>query len=89
MPTATASSAEAFYAAWSPDGRTLYYLAQGSEGWSLRAVPARGGPSRVLVRFDDPTRQHTRYGFSTDGRAFYFTIGSHESDVWVMELGRR
>ena len=24
-----------------------------------------------------------------DGRTFYFTMGSHESDVWVAELERR
>ena len=49
---------------------------------------ARGGASRVLVRLDDPSRQPAAYGFATDGRTFYFTVGSHESDVWVMELGR-
>jgi serine/threonine-protein kinase len=77
---------EAFYCAWSPDGGTLYYLTRGTEGWTIRAVPRDGGASRVLVRFDDPARQHTRYGFATDGRTFYFTMGSHESDVWVLEL---
>jgi Tol biopolymer transport system component len=81
-----ADGAEAFYCDWSPDGRTLYYLAQGAEGWTIRAVPRDGGASRVLVRFDDPSRQHTRYGFTTDGRTFYFTVGSHEADVWVLEL---
>ena len=40
---------------------------------------------RVIVR----ARQHTRYGFATDGQTFYFTMGSHESDVWVAELERR
>ncbi len=81
-----ADGAQAFYAAWSPDGSTLYYLARGPEGWMIRAVPKDGGPSRLLVRFDDPTRQHSRYGFTTDGQTFYFTMGSHEADVWVLEL---
>ncbi len=81
--------AEPFYADWSPDGRTIYYLAQGVEGSSIRAVPVSGGPSRLLVRFDDPERQHTRYGFATEGHTFYFTMGSHESDLWVMELKQR
>jgi hypothetical protein len=54
----------------------------------IRAVPRAGGASRVVVRFDDPGRQPSGYGFATDGRTFYFTVGSHESDVWVMELGR-
>jgi Tol biopolymer transport system component/tRNA A-37 threonylcarbamoyl transferase component Bud32 len=74
------------YAAWAPDGRTIYYVAESATGSSIHAVPLQGGPSRLLVDFDDPTRQHTRYGFATDGKTFYFTVGSHESDVWVMEL---
>jgi TolB protein len=80
---------EPFYADWSPDGRTIYYVALGAEGASIRAVPAGGGASRLLVRFDDPERQHTRYGFATDGRTFYFTLGAHESDLWVMDLEQR
>ncbi len=84
-----ADGSEAFYCDWSPNGKTLYYLARGVEGWMIRAVPREGGPSRVLVRYDDPARQHTRYGFSTDGRTFFFTIGSHEADVWVLELEAR
>ena len=80
---------EAFYAAWSPDGKTVYYVAKSPHGSSIRAVPAAGGNSRLLVRFDDPTRQHTRYGFSTDGRMFYFTLGAQESDIWVAQLEKR
>jgi len=48
-----------------------------------------GGRSRVLVRFDDPTRQPAGYGFATDGQRFYFTVGSHEADAWVLELNAR
>ena len=51
-------------------------------------MPAAGGASTVLVDFDDPDRQHTRYGFSTDGKIFYFTIGSPESDIWVADLAK-
>ena len=58
-------------------------------GWTIRAIPLDGGPSRPLVTFDDPARQPTRYGFATDGRTFYLTLGSHESDLSVMELDRR
>jgi Tol biopolymer transport system component/tRNA A-37 threonylcarbamoyl transferase component Bud32 len=82
-----ADGAEAFYGAWSPDGATVYYLARDAQEWTIRAVPVEGGESRVLVHFDDPERQQARYGFATDGRAFYLTLGSHESDIWVLELG--
>ena len=49
-------------------------------------MPAAGGASTVLVDFDDPARQHTKYGFTTDGKIFYFTVGSPESDIWVADL---
>jgi Tol biopolymer transport system component/tRNA A-37 threonylcarbamoyl transferase component Bud32 len=81
--------AEAFYAAWSPDGTKLFYLTRSPKGWSIRSVPAAGGSSIVLVDFDDPARQHTRYGFATDGQTFYLTLGSPESDVWVADLEQR
>ena len=81
-----AIGAEAFYAAWSRDGASLYYLARSPKGWSIRAMPAAGGTSTTLVNFDDPTRQHTKYGFTTDGKVFYFTIGAPESDIWVADL---
>jgi Tol biopolymer transport system component len=83
------SGEEAFYAAWSPDGKTIYYVSKGPEGSSIQSVPATGGSSRPLVRFDDPTRPHTRFGFTTDGRTFYFTIGANESDIWVAQLETR
>ena len=81
-----ADSAEAFYISFAPDGKTLYYLARSAHGWSIRSKPMAGGTSRLLVDFDDPARQHTRYGFATDGKRFYFTLGSPESDIWVADL---
>jgi eukaryotic-like serine/threonine-protein kinase len=80
---------DAFLAAWAPDGKTIYYLSQRPTGWSIRSVPAAGGASRALVDFRDPASQPARYGFSTDGRKFYLTIGSSESDLWVMRLEGR
>ena len=81
-----AENAEVVYADWSPDGSTLYFLARARQGWSIRSMPAAGGASTVLVDFDDPARQHTKYGFTTDGKIFYFTVGSPESDIWVADL---
>ncbi len=76
-------------AIWAPDGRTIYYLAAGTSPWSIESVPVEGGTPRRLVDFDDASRPHTRYGLATDGRRFYVTLGSHESDVWWMNLERR
>jgi hypothetical protein len=75
---------------WSRDGRTVYYKAFDPTGRSvIAAVPAAGGTPRDVVRFDDPLRQSTRPEFATDGRRFFFTIGTRISDVWEMTLDRR
>ena len=84
----TADGAEAYASTWSPDASVLYYQALSATGWVIRAVPGGGGVSRILIRFDDPAHQPSPYGFCTDGHTFYLTLGSHESDVWVMELVR-
>ena len=44
---------------------------------------------RDVVRFDDPLRQSTRPELGTDGRRFFFTIGTRVSDVWEMTIDRR
>lgn len=77
-------------AQWSPDGKLIYYKAFDLAGHSsLWSIPAVGGPSKLLVRFDDPSRPSSRPEFATDGRRFFFTIGARHSDVWVMELRAR
>jgi serine/threonine-protein kinase len=81
--------AEAYYAAWDPDGKQIYYLARSPAGWTIQSVAASGGTRRTLVNFDDPTRQHTKYGFATDGKVFFFTLGSPESDIFVANLEQR
>ena len=78
------------FAAWSSDSRTLYYKAIDSDGVvSFRSVPVSGGESKLLVRFDDPSRQFSRWEFSTDGTRFFFPLTEYESDIWVMELEGR
>jgi serine/threonine protein kinase/dipeptidyl aminopeptidase/acylaminoacyl peptidase len=74
---------------WAPDARTIYYLYRGPSGWTIRSVAPSGGASRVLVTFDDSEREPSKYGFSTDGRRFYLTLGRKEGDVWVAELKKQ
>jgi Tol biopolymer transport system component/DNA-binding SARP family transcriptional activator len=77
-------------AQWSPDGRTIYYKAFDSAGRStLWSVPAAGGTPRLLVSFDDPSRPSSRPEFTTDGKRFFFTIGTRQIDIWAMELVAR
>ena len=74
--------------AWSPDGSLIYYKAfdslRRSSFWSL---PATGGEPQLLVSFDDLAFQSLRNEFATDGTKFFFTVGSHESDLWEINLG--
>jgi eukaryotic-like serine/threonine-protein kinase len=75
------------YPIWSKDGHSIYFKAydrdRNSTIWS---VPVTGGPARLLIRFDDPSRRSLRREFATDGVRFYFTVARYESDIWTMEL---
>ncbi len=74
-------------AKFSRDGRTIYAKAADRTGRaSFWAFPASGGRSRLLVRFDDPTKPSSRFAWATDGRRFYFTINDRQSDIYVAEL---
>jgi len=74
---------------WSADGRLVYYLVSDSSGFRVLAVPASGGPPRVAVRFDDPTRPWHRFGFRVQAGRFYFTLGDLQSDIWVADVERK
>jgi serine/threonine-protein kinase len=77
----------AAYVSWSDDGRTLYYLGVDLAGQaSIWSVAVTGGPPRLMVRFDDPTREWHRFGFVARGGRFYFTVGDRQSDVWAAEV---
>jgi Tol biopolymer transport system component len=74
------------YVDWSEDGGTVYYLAVDlGERVTIWSVPAGGGKPRLLVRFDDPTREWHRFGFKARRGKFYFTVGDRQSDVWIAE----
>ena len=72
---------------WSADGRIVYFKARDAQGVaSFWSVPVSGGVPRLLVRFDDPMRPSLRPEFTADGERLFFTIGTQESDIWVMDL---
>ena len=75
------------FPAWSPDSKTVYYMAYDAEKQaSFWSVPVSGGKPKLLVRFDDPSRQASRSEFASDGERFFFTLAKYESDIWVGEL---
>jgi len=76
--------------AWSRDSRLVYYGWVGGDGTtSIWGVPAADGARRQLLHFTDPARQLYRGFIAVDSRHVYLSIGSRESDVWVMELMRK
>jgi Tol biopolymer transport system component len=75
------------YLSWSADSRTLYYLALDSvDHASVWSVSPKGGQPKLVVRFDDPSREWHRYGFAAARGQFYFTLGDRQSDVWTAEV---
>jgi Tol biopolymer transport system component len=74
---------------WSVDSRFIYYCALVGRLNGLMVVPSTGGPSRPLLELRDPLRQLFRGTIALDSSHIYFTIGSRESDLWVMELNRK
>ncbi len=82
-----AGDPRAAYVSWSDDSRALYYLAVAPTGeTSIWSVAVTGGPPRLMVRFDDPSREWHRFGFVARGGWFYFTVGDRQSDVWAAEV---
>jgi Tol biopolymer transport system component len=81
------AAAQPLFAAWSRDGRTVYYLAVDStDRAGIWSVPRTGGRPRLEVEFDEPARQWHRYGFAVQGDRFYLTLGDRESDVWAAQV---
>jgi len=84
---ATFSTAGWAFPQWSADGRTVYSVTQeGSHVTAVIGTPADGGPARVVVRFDDPTRPWHRFGFRVRAGRIYFTLGDRQSDIWTAQI---
>jgi len=74
------TSAQCSDAAWSPDGRWMYFT-----------VTTNGGVHAWRQRFPDGTPQQLTFGVATeegidvapDGRSFVTSIGTSQSTVWV------
>ena len=74
---------------WSADGRTVFFVMQDSDRVvGVVASPVFGGSSRMIVRFNDPTRPWHRFGFRVAAGRFFFTLGDREGDIWVSDVGR-
>jgi eukaryotic-like serine/threonine-protein kinase len=72
---------------WSPDGRSIYYRLREPDGrLTLLRLPVDGKPPVTLVRQRDASSSGARSDWTTDGRRFFYTIQSHEGDIWTVEI---
>jgi hypothetical protein len=73
--------------AWSPDGKSIYYIATDSAGkkTGIWQVPSSGGPVHLALWFDDPSRL-LRQWLRVHGNRFYFTLGDLQSHIWITEV---
>lgn len=78
-------------AGYSRDGRTIYVWGNHRDGRvGVWAIPAAGGPPRLVIRWDDPTL--TVPGLTNPLRPdvgpdrIYLTVSQYDSDIWVANL---
>lgn len=75
---------------WSRDGRSIYYRLRESDGrLTLLRLPLDGKPSVTVARQRDASKSGARSDWTTDGRRFFYTIQSHEGDIWTVEISGR
>jgi Tol biopolymer transport system component len=68
-------------AGWSPDGRFVYFSADGSN--VIVSAPSGGGDPRTVLTM--PGEISDSASISPDGRRFVGSIAEQKSDVWLME----
>ncbi|NJD09257.1 MAG: hypothetical protein FIB01_02055, partial [Gemmatimonadetes bacterium] len=74
------------YLRFSRDGRTLYLGATHRDGRSgIWALPAAGGPARLVIAFDNPLTAALG-PISVGPDRLYLTVSQYESDIWVANL---
>ena len=74
---------------WSPDGKSLFYRTERSDGrWMVSTVPAEGGAARVVLDVAD-AKGFTAGHFDTDGRRLFTPLIRVDSDVWFLTLRAR
>ncbi|HET8625536.1 MAG TPA: protein kinase [Gemmatimonadales bacterium] len=88
VPRGDGPEPRAIYVDWSDDSKTIYYLAvDPAERASIWGVSVSGGPPRLMVRFDEPTREWHRFGFVARHGRLWMTVGDRQSDLWAAEVG--
>lgn len=76
------AGAQCTYAAWSPDGKWMYFSANVGKGFHIwrQAFPG-GQPEQVTFG----ASEEQGISFAPDGRSFVTAIGSNQSTLWVRD----
>jgi eukaryotic-like serine/threonine-protein kinase len=70
-------------AAWSPDGRWMYFSADTGEGFHIwRQLYPTGIPEQITFG----ATEEQGIAFAADGRSFVTSIGEKQSTIWVHDL---
>ncbi|MEO8071124.1 MAG: S9 family peptidase [Acidobacteriota bacterium] len=77
----TSSDAGETAARWSPDGRTLLYLARGDSGLQIFLIPADGGQPRQLTHHATGVYGGFAPAWSADASAVYFLASDPQPDL--------
>ena len=80
-PVKVTTRAPSFWHGWSPDGRTLAYVARRDGEWDIYTIPVTGGEERRLTTcpgLDDGP------DYSPDGWIYYNSYCSGSMEIWRM-----
>ena len=90
LPLKGHSALAIFGGVWSVDSRLFYYCGNLQDGTGfIGVVDIATGETTQLYHFADPLRQLYRGVIWVDSKNIFYTIGTRESDIWVMELNKK
>ena len=79
----------ASWATWAPDGLIYFTVHDARGNASIWAATPATGASRMILRFDPLLHSSLRTTFAVGHGRIYFSAEDSQSDVWVMDVGRR
>jgi Tol biopolymer transport system component len=72
-------------AAWSPDGRWMYFSSDATGGFHIWRQPFAGGVAEPVTF--GPTKEEG-IAMAPDGRSFITSVGTEQREVWLHDAGR-
>ena len=71
---------------YSADGNTIFFVRADSTGVQhIYSMPTSGGATRMVLRFDDPSKRLWPLVTYGDG-VMYVSISDYESDIYAMDV---